>query len=218
MLRSLLCSAFLFAAPALADETAGALPVPQQDIPSSGQLQTAVLAGGCFWGMQGVFQHLKGVREVTAGYAGGAASTAHYDAVEWGNTGHAESVRIMFDPREVSYGRILQVFFSVMDPTTLNRQGPDGGPQYRSEIFAADPAQQRAAQAYIGQLTAAHAFGAPIVTRLSISRSFYAAEAWHQDYLIKHPDDRYIVVNDLPKIEKLHNLYPELYRVQPVQR
>jgi peptide-methionine (S)-S-oxide reductase len=158
------------------------------------------------------------VREVKAGYAGGAASTAHYDAVEWGNTGHAESVRIVFDPREVSYGRILQVFFSVMDPTMLNRQGPDEGPQYRSEIFAADPAQQRAAQAYIGQLTAAHAFGAPIVTRLSISRSFYAAEAWHQDYLIEHPDERYIVVNDLPKIAKLHNLYPELYRAQPVGR
>ena len=218
MLKSFLYSVALFAIPALADETARALPLPQQDVPQTAELQTAVLAGGCFWGMQGVFQHLKGVREVKAGYAGGAASTARYDAVEWGNTGHAESVRIVFDPREVSYGRILQVFFSVMDPTTLNHQGPDDGTQYRSEIFAADSAQQRAAQSYIGQLTAAHAFGAPIVTRLSVSRSFYEAEAWHQNYLIKHPDQTYIVINDQPKIAKLRNLYPDLYRAQPVAR
>jgi len=218
MLKSLLCSIALFTIPALADETARALPVPQHDVPSTGELQTAVLAGGCFWGMQGVFQHLKGVHAVTAGYAGGAASTARYDAVEWGDTGHAESVRVVFDPREVSYGRILQVYFSVMDPTTLNHQGPDDGTQYRSEIFAADPAQQRAAQAYIGQLTAAHVFGAPIVTRLSVSRNFFAAEPWHQNYLINHPDQAYIVINDLPKIAKLHQLYPDLYRAQPVVR
>ncbi len=216
MLKSLLFAASLLSVPAMADETARVLPVPQQDIPAADGIQTAVLAGGCFWGIEGVFQHVKGVRAVTAGYSGGAAATAHYNVVEWGNTGHAEAVQVRFDSRQISYGRLLQIYFSVMDPTTLNRQGPDQGPQYRSEIFAADPAQLRVALAYIVQLGAAHAFSQPIATRISNLGGFYPAEDYHQDYLIKNPRAPYIVVNDLPKIEKLKRLYPDLYRAAPV--
>lgn len=181
-----------------------------------GTSQTAVLAGGCFWGIHGVFQHVKGVRAVLSGYSGGASNTAHYDLVGMENTGHAESVRVVFDPRVISYGRILQVFFSVMDPTSLNVQGPDSGPQYRSEIFAADEAQRQVAAAYIAQLNRVHAFDRPIVTRLSLLKGFYPAEAYHQDYLIRHPSQPYIVVNDLPKVDKLRRLYPDLYAAQPV--
>jgi peptide-methionine (S)-S-oxide reductase len=206
--------AVLLSASALAEETERALPLPLQDVAEAETVQTTVLAGGCFWGMQGVFQHVKGVREVTAGYAGGAASTARYSAVEHGNTGHAEAVRIVYDPRQVSFGHLLQVYFSVMDPTTRDRQGPDQGPQYRSEIFAANPGQQRIAEAYIAQL--GPAFSRPIVTRVSLQRSFYPAEEWHQDYLLKNPTAPYIVYNDLPKIDKLKALYPALYRPQPI--
>lgn len=216
MLRTLLLAAVFIAMPALAEETTRALPKPIDDVPASDTRQTAVLAGGCFWGMQGVFQHVKGVQRVVAGYSGGAARSAQYETVGGGNTGHAESVQIVFDPRVISYGRILQVFFSVMDPTELDFQGPDSGPQYRSEIFAADAAQRRAAEAYIAQLNRTHAFSATIVTRISDLHGFYQAESYHQDYLIHHPAQPYIVVNDLPKIDKLRQLYPDLYQVQPV--
>jgi len=206
----------LSTAPAAAEETARTLPAPALDVPAAGTRQTAVLAGGCFWGMQGAFQHVKGVKQVTAGYSGGSAGTAHYETVGTGGTGHAEAVEIVYDPHEISYGRLLQVYFSLMDPTSLDYQGPDDGPQYRSEIFAADAAQERAAEAYIAQLSRAHAFAARIVTRVSLLHGFYTAEPYHQDYLIRHPDQPYIVVNDLPKIAKLHRLYPDLYRPQPV--
>jgi len=216
MLRAFLFAALMTVAPALADETSRPLPIPVQDLPPVGASQTAVLAGGCFWGMHGVFQHVKGVQAVLSGYSGGAVNTAHYETVGEGNTGHAESVRIVFDPHVISYGRILQVYFSVMDPTSLNFQGPDYGPQYRSEIFALDEAQRQVAAAYIAQLNRIHAFNTPIVTRLSLFHGFYPAEAYHQDYLIHHPTQPYIVVNDLPKIEKLRRLYPDLYMAQPV--
>lgn len=216
MLRSLLFAAIVVAAPAFADEASRPLPPPSLDLPTANAGQTAVLAGGCFWGMQGVFQHVKGVRRVLAGYAGGGARSAHYEDVAMGDTGHAESVEIVFDPRVISYGRLLQVYFSVMDPTSLDFQGPDDGPQYRSEIFAANEAQRQVAAAYIAQLEHAHAFAARIVTRLSLQHSFFAAEPYHQDYLIRHPDQPYIVFNDLPKIEKLKRFYPDLYRAQPV--
>lgn len=216
MLKSLLVSALLVTASASAEETQRALPLPQQDVPAVDGNQTAVFAGGCFWGMQGVFQHVKGVKAVTAGYSGGSAPSARYSVVEWGNTGHAEAVRITYDPHQVSYGGLLRVFFSVMDPTELNRQGPDEGPQYRSEVFAADPAQARVASAYIAQLTAAHAFTRPIATHVSSLSGFYPAEDYHQDYLIKHPTAPYIVVNDLPKIEKLRALYPAVYNARAI--
>jgi peptide-methionine (S)-S-oxide reductase len=216
MLRALLLAAAFFAMPAVADETTRALPKAVEDVPADNTRQTAVLAGGCFWGMQGVFQHVKGVQQVVAGYSGGAARSARYEAVGTGNTGHAEAVQIVFDPHVISYGHILQIFFSVMDPTELDFQGPDNGPQYRSEIFVADAAQRHAAESYIAQLTRTHAFSAPIVTRISDFHGFYRAEPYHQDYLIHHPNQPYIVVNDLPKIDKLLQLYPDAYQAQPV--
>jgi peptide-methionine (S)-S-oxide reductase len=206
----------LYAGPAFSDEAASALPAPAIDNEPVKASETAVLAGGCFWGMQGVFQHVKGVKQVLAGYAGGDASTAHYEMVGTGTTGNAESVQIVFDPRIVSYGQILRIYFSVMDPTTLNYQDPDQGTQYRSEIFAADPEQQRIAKAYIAQMEKARAFSAPIVTQLGALKGFYRAEGYHQDYLIHHPDQPYIVINDLPKVEKLKRLYPQFYAARPV--
>lgn len=216
-MRILIFAALLVTASAAAMEASRPLPRPQIDAPAGNGLATAVFAGGCFWGMQGVFQHVKGVREVVAGYSGGAFSTASYERVSWGDTGHAEAVRIAYDPHTVSYGRLLQVFFSVMDPTTRNAQGPDSGSQYRSEIFAADAAQENTVQAYIAELTKAHVFTAPIVTRVSRLRGFYKAESYHQDYLLKHPSAPYIVYNDLPKIEKLKAFYPDLYRADPLR-
>lgn len=216
MLRALLLAAVLTIVPAHAEETARALPAPVADSPATSGRQIAVLAGGCFWGMQGVFQHVKGVQQVVAGYSGGAGGSAHYEEVGTGSTGHAEAVQIVFDPAVVSYGRLLQVFFSVMDPTSLDFQGPDSGPQYRSEIFAADTPQRRTAEGYIAQLTRAHTFSAPIVTRISNLHGFYPAESYHQDYLIHHPYQPYIVVNDLPKIDKLRQLYPDLYQARAV--
>lgn len=216
MLKCSFAFLLLLTASAGAQETQRVLPLPQQDLPPSRSDQTAVFAGGCFWGMQGVFQHVNGVKAVTAGYSGGAASAARYSAVEWGNTGHAEAVRITYDPQQVTFGRLLQVFFSVIDPTTLNRQGPDQGSQYRSQVFAVDPAQARVASAYIAQLATSRAFSRPVVTRVSSLSGFYPAEAYHQDYLIKYPDAPYIVVNDLPKIEKLKALYPSLYSARAV--
>ena len=198
---------------ARADEAPRALPKASVDAPAaSGGFETAVLAGGCFWGQQGVFEHVKGVRRVVAGYSGGEKSTATYEQVSTETTGHAESIEITFDPKQVTYGQILQVFFSVAhDPTELDRQGPDTGPSYRSEIFFTNASQERVARAYVAQLDAAHAFSKPIVTRIEPLKGFYAAEAYHQDYLIHNPGAYYIVVNDLPKIANLKRIYPELY-------
>lgn len=174
--------------------------------------QTAVLAGGCFWGVQAVFQHVKGVIKATSGYAGGTADTAEYETVSSGRTGHAESVRIEYDPAQVSYGQLLRVYFAAAhDPTQLNRQGPDTGTQYRSAIFFASADQQRIAKAYIDQLQAAGVFGRPIVTQVVPLQGFFPAEAYHQDYLKKHPNNLYIVINDLPKLEQLKRQLPELY-------
>jgi peptide-methionine (S)-S-oxide reductase len=194
-------------------------PDPSYDTPKPAThgTETAVLAGGCFWGMQSVFEHVRGVRRVWAGYSGGDASTAHYDDVSDGNTGHAESVQIQFDPAVISYGQLLKVYFAVAhDPTELNRQGPDSGTQYRSEIFYASPEQQKIAQAYIAQLSAAKAFDSSIVTLVQPLHGFYPAEAYHQDYASHHPDDMYIVINDAPKVARLKQLYPALY--QPEQQ
>lgn len=175
--------------------------------------QTAVFAGGCFWGVDAVFKHVKGVTNVESGYAGGNAATAHYEMVSQGNTGHAESVRVRFDPAQVSYQQLLQVFFSVAhDPTQLNRQGPDSGSQYRSAIFFTGPEQQQAALGYIRQLTAAHTFPAPIVTQVVPLQQFYPAEDYHQNYLALHPYQPYIVFNDMPKLEQLRKQFPQLYR------
>ncbi|MBS0398353.1 MAG: peptide-methionine (S)-S-oxide reductase MsrA [Proteobacteria bacterium] len=196
-----------------------ALPAPAVDAPLvTGPPQTAVLAGGCFWGVQGVFQHVKGVRQVLSGYAGGERATAHYEDVSTGTTGHAESVQIVFDPAQISYGQILKVFFSVAhDPTQLNRQGPDVGSQYRSVVFYSTPQQKDIAEHYIAQLNQEGVFGAPIVTQLTALRNFYPAEDYHQDYLIEHPRQPYIVINDLPKIAHLKELLPELYVDTPVR-
>ncbi len=174
-------------------------------------------AGGCFWGVQGVFQHVKGVKNAVSGYAGGAANTAQYDRVSGGDTGHAESVEVTFDPSQVSYGTLLQIYFSVAhNPTELNRQGPDTGTQYRSAIFTKSGEQQRVAQAYIAQLDAARAFDKPIVTKLESYNGFYPAEEEHQDFLTEHPTYPYIVINDLPKVAQLKQLYPERYQDKPV--
>jgi peptide-methionine (S)-S-oxide reductase len=200
-------------------EAATPLPPAEIDGPksTSSAPETAVLAGGCFWGVQGVFQHAKGVKQVLAGYAGGEKARARYEQVGTGQTGHAESVQIIFDPREITYGEILRIYFSVAhDPTQLNRQGPDIGSQYRSAIFYADASQQRIAQAYIAQLERAHVFAQPIVTRIDPLKGFYPAEAYHQDFLLRHPDHPYIFINDLPKIENFKRLLPQDYRAQPV--
>jgi peptide-methionine (S)-S-oxide reductase len=200
-------------------ETAHTIPGPvmdEQPAADAGPSETAVLAGGCFWGVQGVFQHVSGVTNAVSGYAGGEEKTAHYDLVGAGGTGHAESVRITYDPSKISYGRILQIYFSVAhDPTQLNRQGPDVGAQYRSAIFPANPEQARISKAYIAQLNQAHVFSAAIVTKIEPDRPFYAAEDYHQDYLTKHPSQPYIVFNDLPKIDDLKRLFPETYRAEP---
>jgi len=191
------------------------IPDPALDAPlatSKGE-QTAVVAGGCFWGLEAVFKHVKGVIDVTSGYSGGAAETAHYEMVSTGKTGHAESIRINYDPSQISYGQLLKVFFSVAhDPTELNRQGPDRGTQYRSAIFFSNEEQKRIAQAYIDQLNQAKVFGRPIATQVVALQSFYEAEAYHQDYLVHHPDEPYIVVNDLPKVENLRKQFPALYK------
>ena len=201
-----------------AAESARSIPPPGLDEPASPQAasEVAVLAGGCFWGVQGVFQHVEGVTSAVSGYAGGAASMAHYDMVSTNTTGHAEAVQVTFDPRRVSYGRILQIYFSVAhDPTELNRQGPDVGTQYRSAIFPANPEQAHIAEAYVAQLNQAHVFDAPIVTKIEPGRDFYPAESYHQDFLTRNPRYPYIVINDLPKIENLKRLFPDLYSATP---
>jgi len=198
-------------------ETGRAVPAPAVDEPAGASSEVAVVAGGCFWGVQGVFQHVDGVTSAVSGYAGGAKDTAEYDTVSTGKTGHAESVRITFDPQKISYGRILQIYFSVAhDPTELNRQGPDSGTQYRSAIFPETPEQARVAEAYIAQLDQAHAFATPIVTKIEAGKEFYPAEAYHQDYLTRHPTQPYIAINDLPKISELKRLFPNLFRADPV--
>jgi peptide-methionine (S)-S-oxide reductase len=202
----------------VADEPAKAVPVPVLDEPAaSAASEVAVLAGGCFWGVQGVFQHVEGVTSAVSGYAGGTRETADYETVSSGSTGHAESVQVTFDPRRISYGRILQIFFSVAhDPTEFDRQGPDVGTQYRSAIFPNSPEQIRIATAYITQLNHAHVFGAPIVTKIEPERRFYPAETYHQNYLALHPTQPYIEINDLPKIDALKDLFPSVYRDTPV--
>lgn len=202
-----------------AEEAATVIAAPALDNPKEkGALQTAVFAGGCFWGMQGVFEHVKGVRKVLAGYAGGEKSTAEYETVGTGNTGHAESVQITFNPSEVSYGELLHIFFSVAhDPTQLNRQNPDVGTQYRSEIFYANESQKNIAQAYIRQLNGTHAFPREIATVVGSLKAFYPAENYHQDYLIRNPTNRYIAFYDLPKISNLKNVFPKNYREEPVR-
>jgi peptide-methionine (S)-S-oxide reductase len=191
---------------------------PALDEPASEGLETAVLAGGCFWGVQAVYQHTKGVRNAVSGYAGGDAKDANYQAVSYGRTGHAEAVRVTFDPRVTSYGKILQIFFSVAhDPTQLNRQGPDSGPQYRTEIFPQDPEQATIAKAYVAQLDTAKVFPKPIVTKTATMKAaFYPAEAYHQDYATLHPNNPYIVFNDAPKVENLKRMFPDAFRDKPV--
>jgi peptide-methionine (S)-S-oxide reductase len=198
-----------------ADAVNKAIPAPEVDTPAAEATgpQVAVLAGGCFWGLQGMFEHVKGVTRVVAGYSGGDKATAHYELVGTERTGHAESVQITFDPKQISYGQLLRLFFSVAhDPTELDRQGPDRGPSYRSEIFFASPSQERVARAYVQQLTKAKVFASPIVTKIEPLKGFYAAEDYHQDYLIHNPHQPYIVYNDLPKIEALKQVYPQVYR------
>jgi peptide-methionine (S)-S-oxide reductase len=202
----------------LAAETVRMVPPPAIDetAPAS-STEVAVLAGGCFWGVQGVFQHVDGVTAALSGYAGGSAATAHYDMTSSGTTGHAESVQIAFDPHRISYGRLLQIYFSVAhDPTELNRQGPDTGTQYRSAVFPQTPEQARIAAAYIAQLNAAKVFSAPVVTTIEPDKTFYPAEGYHQDYLALHPYQPYIALNDIPKVKALEQLFPTLYRSDPV--
>ncbi|MGI8839912.1 MAG: peptide-methionine (S)-S-oxide reductase MsrA [Caulobacteraceae bacterium] len=193
------------------------LPPPAVDAPAAGGLQTAILAGGCFWGVQGVFEHVRGVKQVVAGYAGGKRATANYETVSTRTTGHAESVPITFDPKQITYGEILRLFFSVAtDPTQVNRQFPDTGPQYRSEIFYANPAQKAVAERYIAQLDRSRLFGHPIATRVDPVTGFFRAEAYHQDYLARHPDAPYIATFDAPKVAALKALFPARYRAAPV--
>ena len=217
-LLALVAVCTLWNTPGRSGEAAVVLPAPAVDNPrAAGPMQTAVLAGGCFWGVQGVYQYTKGVKKVLSGYSGGDRSTAQYEKVGTGRTGHAESVEIVFDPKEISYGEILRIYFSVAhDPTQLDRQGPDVGTQYRSAIFYADAQQKRIADAYIAQLDKARTFRRAIVTRVDPLKGFYAAEAYHQDFLILNPSYPYIVINDLPKIVNLKRLFPEQYREKPV--
>jgi peptide-methionine (S)-S-oxide reductase len=192
-----------------------AFPKPAVDAPlaSAKSKETAVVAGGCFWGIQAVFQHLNGVVSATSGYSGGAANTAHYEEVSTGSTGHAESVQVVFDPSQISYGQILMIFFSVgHNPTELNRQGPDSGTQYRSSIFYANDQQRKIAEAYITQLNVAKIYSQPIVTQVVPLQAFYPAEAYHQDYLKHHSYEPYIMINDLPKLTSLKKEFPEMYR------
>jgi peptide-methionine (S)-S-oxide reductase len=204
---------------ARAAEPAVVIPPPAFDAaaPAGGGSQTIVLAGGCFWGVQGVFEHTKGVVQAVSGYSGGTKETAHYEMVGTERTGHAESVQITYDPKQISYGKILQIYFSVAhNPTELNYQGPDSGPSYRSAIFYANNEQKRIAGAYIAQLDKAHLFPAAIVTKLEAFTGFYPAENYHQDFLVLHPDYPYIVFNDLPKVDNLKRLFPDYYRDTPV--
>lgn len=203
---------------ATAAEAPVEIPPPELDPPPTGQgLKKAIFAGGCFWGVQGVYQHVKGVQRAVSGYSGGTAPTAAYELVSQGKTQHAESVEITYDPAQISYGALLQIFFSVVhDPTQLNRQGPDIGTQYRSAIFATSPEQLKVAQAYLAQLDASKRFGKPIVTQLEDKPSFFPAELYHQDYMIENPRSPYIAIHDLPKVENLKRMFPDRHRSEPV--
>jgi peptide-methionine (S)-S-oxide reductase len=207
-----------FLAPGLvqAEAPARIMPAPAVDVTSVSGLQTAVFAGGCFWGIQGVFQHVAGVTQAVSGYAGGSVASPSYEQVSMGTTGHAESVRVTYDPARVSYGKLLQIFFSVaLDPTEINRQGPDSGTQYRSELFVNGPEQERVAKAYVAQLSAAQLFKRPIATRIEAMPAFYKAESYHQDYLVRYPDNGYIAANDMPKVDSLQRLFPKAGRRNP---
>jgi peptide-methionine (S)-S-oxide reductase len=218
----LAAAAIVIAGLALAGSMAGArsagptsLPHPEVDAPlaAAASEESTVLSGGCFWGIQAVYQHVKGVKSAVSGYSGGAAATAHYEVVSMGITGHAESVKVTFDPSQISYGRLLEIFFSVAhDPTELNRQGPDTGSQYRSVVFYASDDQKRIAEAYISQLDKAAAFKHKIVTEVVPLQAFYPAEGYHQNYATLHPENPYIAINDAPKVEHLKAQFPELYR------
>jgi peptide-methionine (S)-S-oxide reductase len=202
--------------PSRAAEDAVKIPPPAADALNADGLQTAVVAGGCFWGVQGVFQHTAGVKSAVSGYAGGSQMSATYDQVSNGTTGHAESVQIKYDPKQISYGKILQIFFSVVhDPTQLTRQGPDSGTQYRSAIFTTSDEQKKVADAYIAQLNAAKVYPKPIVTKVGPLQGFFAAEAYHQDYLTLHPNQPYIAYNDLPKVENLKKMFADNYLEKP---
>jgi peptide-methionine (S)-S-oxide reductase len=218
LLGATVMGVLLWHSPLFGAEAPVIIPPPADDnSKAAGPMQTAVLAGGCFWGVQGVYEHVRGVRKVIAGYAGGARSTADYERVGTGSTGHAESVKIIFDPAKISYGQILQIAFSVVhDPTQLNRQGPDVGAQYRSVIFYGDDDQKRIAQAYIAQLDQAHVFARSIVTQVDPLKGFYEAEGYHQDYLVHNPTNPYIATYDVPKVENFKRTFPELYSGQPV--
>jgi peptide-methionine (S)-S-oxide reductase len=210
-------AAWAFLSSGIAAEKAVKLPPPAQDLVATAPTETAVFAGGCFWGVQAVFQHTRGVLNAVSGYAGGDAGSARYELVGSGRTGHAEAVQVTYDPRQVSYGTLMQVYFSVAhDPTTLNRQGPDHGTQYRSAVFYRNAEQQRVTERYIAQLDAAKAFPARIVTQVSPLAAFYPAEAYHQDYATLHPESPYIAAFDLPKIANLKATLPQVYRDQPV--
>lgn len=195
-------------------EPNAAMPKPAIDAPLAAKAQqTAVFAGGCFWGVQGVFEHIKGVASATSGYSGGFVKSPSYETVSMGFTGHAESVSVVYDPSQISYGQLLMIYFSVVhDPTQMDRQGPDSGSQYRSSIFYTSDEQKKIAEAYVAQLTAAKIYGRPIVTKIVPFAAFYPAEDYHQDYLKRHPDDPYISFNDLPKIDALQRQFPNLYR------
>jgi peptide-methionine (S)-S-oxide reductase len=210
--------AVLLRSPLLGAEAPVIIAPPAVDNPkAAGPPQTAVLAGGCFWGVQGVFEHVRGVQKVIAGYAGGDRASAQYETVSSGGTGHAESVKIVFDPAQVPYGQLLQIAFSVVhDPTQLNRQGPDVGSQYRSAVFYGDDEQKRIAESYIAQLEKAHAFSRPIVTRVDPLKGFYPAEDYHQDYLYHNPNVPYIAMFDIPKVQNFKRTFPELYSGRPV--
>ncbi|BBB62942.1 peptide methionine sulfoxide reductase MsrA [Undibacterium sp. KW1] len=211
-------AALVFNGQVRADEAAVIIAAPVVDVPAgSAKTETAVFAGGCFWGVQGVFQHVRGVTNAVSGYAGGKAATAHYELVGSGATGHAEAVQVTYDPSQISYGKLLQIFFSVAhDPTQLNRQGPDSGTQYRSAIFPATPVQHDVAEKYITQLNASRAFRGKLATTLEADTGFFAAEAYHQNYLTLHPNEPYIAINDLPKVENLKRVMPAVYRPDPV--
>jgi peptide-methionine (S)-S-oxide reductase len=212
---ALVIAAFV-AMPSRAAEDAVKIPPPAADAQGSDGIQTAVLSGGCFWGVQGVFQHTAGVTSAVSGYAGGSQMTATYEQVSSGTTGHAESVQVKYDPKKISYGKILQIFFSVVhDPTQLNRQGPDSGTQYRSAIFTTSDEQKKVAEAYIAQLNAAKVYPKQIVTKVGPLQGFFAAEAYHQDYLTLHPNQPYIAYNDLPKVENLKKLFADNYVEKP---
>jgi peptide-methionine (S)-S-oxide reductase len=217
VLIGLLSTAAFFVTRSTAEEARN-VPAPAVDEQAAGKTsETAVIAGGCFWGVQGVFQHVAGVTNAVSGYAGGGKDTAEYETVSTGQTGHAESVRITYDPSQITYGQLLRIYFSVAhNPTELNRQGPDSGTQYRSAIFAQDAEQAKIAKAYIAELDQAKTFGQPLATKIELGRQFFPAEGYHQDYLTLHPQQPYIAYNDIPKVEALKATFPQMYRDSPV--